>query len=65
MKMRGGILTAAVTIGYRQNSRYHRQEVSSGGQTATVRDLRSVSGGMSQHAILLDRHLTTQTRQVL
>lgn len=36
---------------------YHGHEVSSGRQPAAVRDLRSVSGGMNQHAVLLDGHL--------
>lgn len=40
---------------------YHGQEVSSGGETAAVRDPRSVSGGMSQDAVLLHQHLITHT----
>lgn len=36
----------------------HRcQQVTSGGEAATLRDLDSVSGGMKQPAVVLQRHL--------
>lgn len=36
---------------------HHSQQVSSRGQAATLGDLDSVSGGMKQPAIILQRHL--------
>ena len=47
---------------HNKKSQYHGQEVSSGRQPTAMRDLRSVSGGMSQRTVLLDGHLDSNTR---
>lgn len=36
---------------------HHSQQVTSGGQATTLRDLDSVSGGMEQPAVVLQCHL--------